>query len=199
MSMNLIFHCPFFIQSFKCAVFPNAFHSDRVELLCDITNEPEVIRLSKTGQHTPQTWFLGDTNCSKKTILSFPILHNKTVNRRPPVVLGNLYKTNSKIGPDIKSFYKPIHTPKVTVRNPFAKDTEGGGHTQHVSRSIFSLQQSSAKIPTKLSNSGIHDKSDAHTLTSYNPKQLFLSTTKQKVSFLHMKYQYVAKNIVLFF
>ena len=36
---------------------------------------------------------------------------------------------------------------------------------------------------TTFSNSGIHDKSDTHKVTSHNPKQLFLSTKKQKVRF----------------
>ena len=82
---------------------------------------------------------------SKQTISSVLIPHNKTANGRPPVVVWNPYKTNSKIGSDIKSFCKPIHTPKATVRNPYAKDANGGGHIHSFSGSILSPQAISAK------------------------------------------------------
>ncbi len=129
--------------------------------------------LTDGATHTPKTGFWGDSNGTKKTILSFPIQHNKTVVGKPPVMVWNPYNTNSKIGADIKSCCKPIHTPKATVRNPYAKDANGGGHIHSFSGSILSPQAISAKTHTATSNSGIHDKSNSHTLIFHNPKQLF--------------------------
>ncbi len=66
----------------------NAFHGNRVGLSGDLSNKPEAMRISQMGQHThPKQVFGGDSNGTKKTILPFPVQHNKTVNGRPPVVV----------------------------------------------------------------------------------------------------------------
>ena len=68
-------------------------------------------------------------------------------------MVWNPYKTNSKIGPDIKSFCKPIHMPKATVQNPYAKDAKSGGHTHSFAGSIFLL----GSFGARLNNEGTTD------------------------------------------
>ena len=189
---NKILWC-FFIQFIKRSFSQNAFHSDRVGLLRDLTNEPDVMRISQMGQYMPQVGCHEKSDCMKKTILSMPIQQNKIDHERPPDAVWNPYKKNFNNHPDIKSFCKPINTPKSTVQNPYAKDAEGGGCTQHFSSSNDIHQHSSKITQTKLSNSGTHDKRDTHTLSCHNPKQLFPSITNQEVSIFIWKINMMQK------
>ena len=68
-----------FIQSSKRDVSQNAFHGDRVGLSCDLTNEPDVMRFSQTGQHIPQVGYCGESDCMKRTISFIPIQQNKMI------------------------------------------------------------------------------------------------------------------------
>ena len=101
--------------------------------------------LSQTGQKMPKNDFSLILTAPRRL---FPLLSH-------PAQQGCLQKASScglkslqekfQDVPDIKSFFKPIHTPKVTVRNPYAKDTKGGGHTHSFPGLILSPQAISAK------------------------------------------------------
>ena len=172
--------------------FPNAFHGDRVGLSRDLSNKPNMIKISQTGQHTPKTGFQGDSTCLKKTILFIPIKQNKTVNGRHPVVVWNPYKKNYNIRQDIKSFCKPIHAPKSTMKTHMSRTprVKGIAHIFHSQFLAINKVQPKPQQNSQIAASMIRPMLIHWLITT---QSTFSQHHNAEGELFHMKSQYVAK------